>query len=110
MNIDDLTVGQAKELAQMFGRSQCCEHGWEVGENYLIRTVTMIDTDKLVAVTEHELVLEDAAWIPDTGRFSEAIKKAQFKECEPFPSGRVIVGRGAIVDAVRIEVLPRSLK
>ena len=110
MNIDDLTLKQVKELQKLFSNSQTTEHGWEVGENYLIRTVTMIDTGKLVAVTEHELVLEDAAWIPDTGRFSEAIKKAQFNECEPFPSGRVIIGRGAIIDAVRIEVLPRSLK
>ena len=28
---------------------------WEVGKNYLIRTVTMIDTGRLVAVGEHEL-------------------------------------------------------
>lgn len=82
---------------------------WSIGENYLIRTVTMIDTGRLVMVTEHELVLEDAAWIPDTGRFANSIAKAEFSEVEPFPTGQVIIGRGAIVDAVKIAKLPRKL-
>jgi hypothetical protein len=83
---------------------------WVIGKNYLIRTVTMIDTGRLVAVTEHELVLEDAAWVADTGRFAQAIEKGEFNEVEPFPSGRVIVGRGSLIDAVQIPVLPRKQK
>jgi hypothetical protein len=81
--------------------------GWEIGQIYLIRTVTMIDTGKLVAVNDQELVLEDAAWIADTGRFADAIKASKFKEVEPFPDGRVIIGRGAIIDAVVIGSAPR---
>ena len=45
---------------------KACERaqsGWQIGKNYLIRTVTMIDTGRLVGITDHELVLEDAAWI-----------------------------------------------
>lgn len=83
---------------------------WEIGKNYLIRTVTMIDTGRLVAVTPQELILEDAAWIADTGRFAQAVAKAEFGEVEPFPSGRVIIGRGAIVDAVQITHTPKSQK
>lgn len=83
---------------------------WEIGKIYLIRTVTMIDTGRLVAIHQQELVLEDAAWIADTGRFSQAIEKAEFGEVEPFPSGKVIIGRGAIIDAVEIKSAPRSLK
>lgn len=83
---------------------------WKNGQAYLIRTVTMIDTGLLVAVTEHELVLEDAAWIADTGRFADAVEKAEFGEVEPFPAGRVIVGRGALIDAVKIKKSPRSQK
>ena len=83
---------------------------WEIGENYLIRTVTMIDTGRLVMVTEHELVLEDAAWIADSGRFADALQSAEFNEVEPFPDGQVIVGRGAIIDAVKISKLPRVQK
>jgi hypothetical protein len=82
---------------------------WEIGKNYLIRTVTMIDTGRLVAVTPQELVLEDAAWIADTGRFAQAISTGSFNEIEPFPDGcRVIIGRAAIIDAVQITTLPRT--
>jgi hypothetical protein len=83
---------------------------WEIGKCYLIRTVTMIDTGRLVAVTDHEIVLEDAAWIADTGRFADALQKCEFNEVEPFPAGRVIVGRGAIVDAVLVATAPRTQK
>ena len=58
---------------------------WKIGANYLIRTATMIDAGKLVAVTEHELVLEDASWIADTGRFGKALETSSFNEVEMFP-------------------------
>ena len=112
MKIDDLTIGEARQLAAMFNTPSiaCDNTAWEIGENYLIRTVTMTDTGRLVAVTPQELVLEDAAWIADSGRFAEAIAKAEFNEVEPFPDGRVIIGRGAIIDAVKIKKTPRSTK
>lgn len=111
MNIEDLTIKQARELSAMFsGTKSTDSSAWEIGKCYLIRTVTMIATGRLVAVTEHELVIEDAAWIADTGRFSDAVKNATFGEVEPFPDGRVIIGRGSIVDAVIIVKLPRSQK
>lgn len=86
-------------------------HGWKIGSAYLIRTVTMIQTGRLIAVSEHELVLEDAAWIADTGRFSDALRGGAFAEVEPFPDGEVIVGRGAIIDACALPfALPREKK
>jgi hypothetical protein len=109
--LDDLTIGEARKIFGMFGgEKQADTLAWEIGKIYLIRTVTMIDTGRLVGVTDHELILEDAAWIADTGRFSDAIVNAEFGEVEPFPAGRVIVGRGSIVDAVQIRVAPRSKK
>lgn len=85
--------------------------GWRIGSAYLIRTVTMIHTGRLVAVTEHELVLENAAWIPDTGRFSDALRDGSFVEVEPFPDGHVIIGRGALIDACELPFdLPREKK
>jgi hypothetical protein len=111
MKLDDLTIGEAKQLAQLFGGGKASDDSaWEIGKAYLIRTVTMIDTGRLVAVTPQELVLEDAAWIADTGRFAQAVASAEFAEVEPFPSGRVIVGRGSIIDAVQITALPRAQK
>jgi len=83
---------------------------WQVGQPYLIRTVTMIDTGVLVAVDDHEIILSDAAWIADTGRFSAALKNAEFNEVEPFPDGLVAIGRGSVIDAVRIKTAPRQVK
>jgi hypothetical protein len=104
----EITLSDLKEL---FGNTvKHSDSPWEIGKIYLIRTVTMIDTGRLIAVTEQELVLEDAAWIADTGRFADALKKSEFGEVEPFPDGRVIVGRGSVIDAVKIPVAPRIQK
>jgi hypothetical protein len=110
VDIDTLTIGEARQLAALLGTPSSGTAPWEIGKIYLIRTVTMIDTGRLVAVTPQELVLEDAAWIADTGRFAQAVEKAEFGEVEPFPAGRVIVGRGSIIDAVQITLAPRSQK
>jgi hypothetical protein len=77
---------------------------------YLFRLATVYDTGRVVGVTAQEIVIEDAAWIPDTGRFADAVKAAEFSEVEPFHAGRVIIGRGAVVDAVKIAKAPRSQK
>ena len=86
------------------------EQFWQPGKSYLIRTVTMIDTGILVSVDEHEVILKDAAWIADTGRFSAALVSCDFVEVEPFPDGLVAIGRGAIIEAVQVSTAPRKLK
>ena len=109
MEINDMTIGQARELLAMFGGGQV-SHPYPVGEAVLIRTVTMMLTGRLVEVHEQELVLTDAAWIADTGlRLTDALATGRLGEVEPYPQGRVIVGRGAIVDAcVWTHALPRE--
>jgi hypothetical protein len=98
MSIDDMKLGDILNLAKAFTTRGGGEDVWKTGEKYFIRTVTHYHTGRLVAVTPTELVLEDAAWVADTGRFSDALKTGVLKEVEPFP-GQVIVGRGAVVDA-----------
>ena len=114
MNIEQMTIGDAMKIVSLFTPIQTVvanqDAHWEIGKCYLIRTVTMIDTGRLVAVTDKELVLEDAAWIADTGRFADALQKAEYCEVEPFPEGRVIVGRGAVIDAVQICRVERTQK
>lgn len=119
MNIDELTVGEAKKLVQMFGITKDTDtfkgnqHPYKIGEIYLVRTVTMIQCGRLSWVGEQEIVLTSASWIADTGRFHKAlISKDELAEVEPFPEGEVIVGRGAIVDAVIPEwtELPKKAK
>lgn len=110
MNIEDLTLRQIREIAALAPSVKADNSAWEIGKIYLIRTVTMIDTGVLVAVTPQELVLEDAAWIADTGRFSEALMSLKFNEVEPFPDGRVVIGRGSVIDAVQIADKQRHRK
>ena len=111
MDINELTIGQANELSTLFCNKQTDDNShWVIGKAYLIRTVTMIQTGRLVKVTDKELVLEEAAWIADTGRFSDAIVSLNFNEVEPFPDGLVIVGRGAVIDAVSVASTQRVKK
>ena len=85
--------------------------GWAIGEAYILRTVTMILTGRLVAFDDHELWLEDACWIADTARWSETLRTGAVCEAEPYPDGFVAVGRGALVDAATWSApLPREPK
>jgi len=113
MDLNDLTIGQAKELANIFNTHKPdvdISGPWKIGKKYFIRTVTMYLTGELVSVSQQELVLKNAAWIADTGRLNESVKDvSKFKEVEPFAEP-VIVGRGAIVDATIISNTITSVK
>jgi hypothetical protein len=109
INIDDLTLGQIKQIQLMTGKSQDCESAFLVGEKYFIRTATYHVTGQIIKITPSELVLSDAAWIADSGRFSNALKTCSFLEVEPYHNP-VIVSRLAIIDATVIDKLPVDLK
>ena len=110
MKLDDLTYGEIKQIAGMFSEDKE-SHPYEIGKNYFIRTVTHYYTGRLDAVFNQELVITDAAWIADTGRYADALKTGNFSEVEPYPDGRVVIGRGAILDAAQLATtLPRSQK
>lgn len=86
MNLDDLTLGQAKELAAMFGgNNNATECPFKVGESYLFRTVTHIEVGRVRAVIGQYVELEQASWIADTGRYHDCLKQGVFNEVEPYP-------------------------
>jgi hypothetical protein len=68
-----------------------------VGNNVFIRTVTHHYTGHIVKLTDIEVVLIEAAWIADDGRFSTMLQKGTPTEVEPYISP-VAIGRGAILD------------
>ena len=84
----------------------------KVGNNVLIRTITMIQTGRIVELNDLEVVLSDAAWIADTGRFHNALVHGTLNEIEPFPGPEPIsVNRGSIIDVVLWKhPLPREQK
>lgn len=70
-----------------------------VGNTVFIRTVTHYYTGRIVLLTDLELVLEEAAWIADTGRFSDAMSTGTLNEVEPYPIGTLVsINRGAGCD------------
>lgn len=72
---------------------------WKKGQNYLIRTVTHHLVGELVEVTDHELWLQGASWVPDDGRFHDCLRDGDVRENEPGGGGLTAVGRGALIDA-----------
>jgi len=103
MNVEDLTVGEVREIVRQFGGQSGIEPveqpmPFEVGKCYLIRTVTMIQLGRLARIVGTFLVLDNAAWIADTGRFSDCLAHGTSFEVEPF-GGSAIVNAGAIIDA-----------
>ena len=84
---------------------------YRIGGNYQLRTVTHIITGRIESVGPQEIVVSSAAWIADTGRYSQAVAAGEYDEVEPYPDDRlVIVGRQSIVDSVEIPNLPRAQK
>lgn len=113
-NLDNLTLGQIKEISKLFTENiRASEsdhaHPYIIGHKYLIRTVSMTLLGRLSAVYKKELVLKDASWVADTGRFHKALADGTLNEVEPFPDGGVIIGRGAIIDCAQwAHELPRE--
>lgn len=111
MGIDSLTIKEIKHIQSLLKNGEP-SHPFKIGKNYFIRTVTHHLTGQLVKVGAKELVLVDAAWIADDGRFMNTIRDGVIHEVEPFPDGfEVIVGRGSIIDMVEWKhALPREQK
>jgi len=77
------------------------------GKNVYVRTLTFHYTGRVIQGDAHSLILEDAAWIADSGRFGEALLSGRLSEIEPFPDGPVYVS--AIVDVTEwTHELPRE--
>lgn len=67
-----------------------------VGKKWFIRTVTYFLVGRLTKRMGAFLLLEEASWVADTGRFMDAIKNGTLNEVEPV--GPVIVNSASIVD------------
>lgn len=62
----------------------------EIGQCYFIKTVADYYVGRLIRQTHDWLVLEEASWIPDTGRFNEFLRTGRPNECEPMAHGAII--------------------
>ena len=80
-----------------------------LGEVYCFRTVTMIYVGRLLAVSEQEFLVSDAAWIPETERWSDFLEKGIHKEAEPYHKP-VVLNRGAMLDITPFPILIKKQK
>ena len=81
----------------------------KLGEAVLVRCVTHYYTGRIVALTAEAIILDDACWIANTGRFNAALASGKLEEVEPFPDP-VFMARGAVVDITKWRhALPRSV-
>lgn len=84
-------------------REQLCEGSEVVGGDplesgkWFIRTVTFYLVGRVVRRAGQFLVLADASWVADSGRFMQAIKTGTLAEVEPV--GAALVNVSSIVDA-----------
>jgi hypothetical protein len=93
------------KLADMVGGEETKSVGTksflQSGKVYAIRTVTMIYTGRLVAENEMQLLLEDAAWIPETERWMDFAATGAHREAEPY-TRPVVLFKSGILDVTEI--------
>lgn len=81
-----------------------------LGNTVFIRTVTNCYVGRITLVDDEEIVLDNAAWVADTGRFHVALRDGVLNEIEPYV-GPVSVSRGSLVDCCDWRhVLPKAAK
>lgn len=81
-----------------------------IGESWFFRTVTHHHTGRIKRIVGKFIILEDAAWIADDGRFMGAIESGNLNEVEPI-TGEFVINSDTIIDATKWRhELPRSQK
>jgi len=81
----------------------------EVDKVYAFRTVTMIYTGRLKKINSQELLIDEAAWIPETERWADFAATGAHKEAEPYTKP-VVLSRGALLDCTEIPSVIRKQK
>jgi hypothetical protein len=77
---------------------------WQLGKCYVIRTTTVANMGRLIAIGEHELVLDQASWIDNPGRYWATLHTGSCEGWRPYPRGKsIIIGRRTVTDAAEID-------
>lgn len=87
---------------------------FDINKQYLMRTIGYHWIGRVQSIVGRFLILEEASWVADTGRYSEAldgkIGELQSSELEPSPRP-VIINTDHITDAVEYPFkIPRGVK
>ena len=83
LEISDETYEKIKAQLKDEEKMDITEYDDLVGNNLFIRTVTYHLVGKVEKLVGKFLQLKDASWVPDSGRFMNAIKEGTLNEVEP---------------------------
>lgn len=84
-------------------------HPFMPGKSYFIRTVTFHLVGEIQKTVGDFLVLKNASWVPNSGRFMNALMTGALEEVEP--CGETYVNISSITDAFPwIHKLPKEQK
>lgn len=113
--LEELSIKEAKkrlselnELNKLFNQKTTTADNddFQIGKNFYVATVTHHYVGKLLSVSDKEIILTNASWVADDGRFHKFMKGEidSSVEFEPFPADKnVFVGRGALIVACEWE-------
>lgn len=103
-------MDKIKLLKMLLNDEGQSEMPWSVGDKVFLRTVTHHLTGRVKKIIGKFLVLEDAAWIADNGRFMNFIQEGKVNEVEPVTC-QVIVNTDSLIDGYEWRHdLPREQK
>ena len=96
INVSDETYEIIKDQLNMEEKTDISSLQDMVGKAYFFRTVTYHLTGRVKKIIGNIFILEDAAWIADSGRFMQAIKEGKLNEVEPV--GDAILNIATVTD------------
>lgn len=96
IEISDETFEKIKDQLKANERIELSTYDDFVGKKWYIRTVTYHQVGKCVKRVGMFLILEDASWVADSGRFMQALKTGKLDEVEPV--GDCLVNLNAVAD------------
>lgn len=96
-----------EELLAITGGKSTNPFSDKIGKNVFIRTVTYHYIGKVERVFGDFVELSTAAWVADSGRFADALKREDFDEVEPFPNP-IRINVTSVVDFTELAQLRAS--
>lgn len=98
MDLEAMTIGEFKELSKLIQpKPRVKQVPYKVGEKVFIRTVTLYYVGLIKEIIGDWIVLDQAAWVADTGRFYDFLKEGKCNEYECFQKP-VSIPSGSIID------------
>ena len=83
MNLDNLTIGEFREIANMIGcRSREVTSPVSIGDKVLIRTVTYHMLGRVADIRGSWVLLEESSWVASSGQWGKAIANGVLSEVE----------------------------